>query len=46
VVKREVRVNLIKFKRIRIAGGRVARVVEGGAFSLLINYVESWFKIF
>jgi hypothetical protein len=45
VVNREVRVDLIEFRRVRIAGGRVVRVVEGGAFSLLVDCVESWLEI-
>ena len=28
-----------------IAGGRVVEVVEGGAFSLLVDCVESWLEI-
>jgi hypothetical protein len=45
VVKREVRVDSIEFRRVRIAGGRMAGEVEGGAFSLLVDCVESWLEI-
>jgi hypothetical protein len=45
VVKREVRVDSIEFRRVRIAGGRMAGVLEGGAFSLLVDCVESWLEI-
>jgi hypothetical protein len=45
VVKREVRVDSIEFRRVRIAGGRMAGVEEGGAFSLLVDCVESWLEI-
>jgi hypothetical protein len=44
-VKREVSVDSIEFRRVRIAGGRVAGVVGGGAFSLLVDCVESWLEI-
>ena len=45
MVKREVRVDSIEFRRVRIAGGRMAGVLEGGAFSLLVDCVESWLEI-